>query len=153
MDSWDWTWLRMARKFALERSKDPSTKVGAVVAKNKQCLGIGYNGFPPGLADLPQRLNNRAYKHAHTIHAEDNALWWAGRENTPGATIYIWPYPPCLNPCGLHIVRAGIIRVVCLTIPKDPVWQTVMRKARVMFQERRITVEEVTLTEGEHLDA
>lgn len=41
-------------------SKDPSTQVGAVVIGEKgQLLSQGYNGFPRGINDTDDRLNNR----------------------------------------------------------------------------------------------
>ena len=41
--------MRMAHIIA-ERSKDPSTQAGAVLAtKDNVVVGIGYNGFPRGI--------------------------------------------------------------------------------------------------------
>ena len=33
------------------RSKDPSTKVGAVLVLNDRIVGLGYNGMPTGISD------------------------------------------------------------------------------------------------------
>ena len=42
-------------------SKDPSTKVGAVIIdpETKTIVSTGYNGFPRNIEDSEERLNNR----------------------------------------------------------------------------------------------
>ena len=48
---WNQRYLQMAHGVA-SWSKDPSTKVGAVIIGAKgQVLSTGYNGFPRGIAD------------------------------------------------------------------------------------------------------
>ena len=47
--SWDECFMRMANVIA-ERSKDPSTQTGAVIAdQNNVVVGLGYNGMPRGI--------------------------------------------------------------------------------------------------------
>ncbi len=55
--SWDDYFMAIACLSA-QRSKDPSTQVGAcIVSRDKKILGIGYNGMPNGCSDddLPWR--------------------------------------------------------------------------------------------------
>jgi dCMP deaminase len=112
---WDVRFLSRAAHVA-SWSKDPSTKVGAVLVKGgKRSISEGYNGFPSPIADDPEVLNNRSLKYPNTIHAELNAIFSA-RESTVGATCYVWPFQPC-GPCSANLVQenVGITRVVSLT--------------------------------------
>ena len=42
---WDVRFMRMAHEVA-SWSKDPSTKVGCVLVKDRKIISMGYNGFP-----------------------------------------------------------------------------------------------------------
>lgn len=111
---WDSRMLGLARYIGTEWSKDPSSKVGCVIAQGIDEIGLGYNGFPPGVKDDPERYADRALKYELVIHAEPNALAKAarlGHAATDGATAYTWPFPPCSRCAGL-LVRHGIKRVV-----------------------------------------
>jgi len=119
--SWDISYLRLARFWAQERSKDPSTKVGAIVVRpDKTVVSLNYNGFPKGMADTPERLNDRAEKYPRVIHAEMNALL-AATESLDGCTMFTWPLPPC-DRCAAHMIQKGITRVVTVT-PSEETWE------------------------------
>ena len=76
-DKWDLRLLGLAKHVA-EWSKDPSTKVGAVIADQKhRVLSLGFNGFARGVKDLAQRLDDRETKYDMIIHAERNAILFA----------------------------------------------------------------------------
>lgn len=111
--TWDERFLDLAA-FVAQWSKDPRSKVGAVVADptTNRVLGIGYNGFPRGVVDSLERLNDRAIKHKLIVHAETNALLNAAR--TKETTLYI-TVPPC-GECAKVIVQAGVTRVVCAAV-------------------------------------
>lgn len=139
---WHRRFLGIAREVSTW-SKDPSTKVGAVLVKDRKILRTGYNGFPPGIADDPERLGDRAEKLRLTIHAEMNALLGAGREETEGATIYTYPIPPCSN-CAKHIIAAGIkmyVSIVSADMSDEIIearygrWRDEFAKACRMFEE------------------
>lgn len=92
-------------------SKDPSTKVGAVVANHENhIISLGYNGLPRGIEDRECRLNQREIKYKMVVHAELNALIF-GAEKVRGCTLYIWPFLPCSSCTGV-LINAGIKRVV-----------------------------------------
>lgn len=106
----DIRYLEMARFIATKFSKDPSTKVGAVITRpDRTVAGIGYNGLPRGVAD-DERLLDRELKYEMTVHAELNAILNC-REPLAGYTLYVWPLPPCAR-CATAIIQAGIRRVV-----------------------------------------
>ena len=109
--SWDEYYLQGA-KWAATKSKDPSTKVGAMlVGRHNRVLATGYNGFAPGVTDAAERLNEREVKYSLTIHAEENALLGVGREEAQGSTLYVWGAPVCER-CMSRIIAMGVSRVV-----------------------------------------
>jgi len=111
---WDRRFLELAKQIS-SWSKDPKTKVGAVIANDKRfILGTGYNGFPRGVEDRPERYEDHDTKYAFVVHADLNAI--LNCEHRPeGATFYIWPLFPC-NHCAKAIIQAGIKRVVSLPL-------------------------------------
>jgi dCMP deaminase len=50
LSKWDRRWLELAQHVS-SWSKDPSTKVGSVIAQGKQLVSLGYNGFPASCED------------------------------------------------------------------------------------------------------
>lgn len=107
---WDEYYMAMAITASF-RSKDPNTKVGAVLVKGSTAV-IGYNGFPRGIADLDHRWVRPA-KYRFVVHAEANALNNA-QFDTYGSKIYITHYPPC-NECTKMIIQKGVKEVICGT--------------------------------------
>lgn len=111
---WDRRFLERAKQIA-SWSKDPSTKVGAVIVNNLgQVVGEGYNGFPRGVEDADERLYDREKKLLYMVHAELNAILLAG-EKARGCTLYVWPsfgQPPVCNECCKAVIQAGIVRIV-----------------------------------------
>lgn len=123
MTDWDSRFLDAARFFA-SWSKDPSTKVGAVIVNSKRCIiGTGYNGFPRGVLDHDNRLADR--------HAEVNAILNAVA-SVEGATIYCTHFP-CQD-CAKFTIQAGIARVVA-PLGDLAGWEDSQKIARTMFAE------------------
>lgn len=143
MSKWDNRFLAMA-KLVASWSKDPSTQVGAVIVDEKQRVrSLGFNGQPRGCADLTEI--SREEKLLRTIHAEHNAVLFAGRAGgTEGCTIYV-SAPPCAR-CAAFITQAGIRTVI--HHPADPEfavrWQDDMREAARIFGEASVTVIEIS---------
>lgn len=106
---WDLRFLRLA-EFVSTWSKDPSTKCGAVLAKGKEIVSVGYNGFPEGVEDRPEWYADRDAKLKLIVHAEGNAAKRAG-SRTLLATIYTWPIPSCAD-CAEQMLREGVLRFV-----------------------------------------
>lgn len=104
--------LGLAKAVSL-RSRDPSTKVGAVIIRtDKTIASMGYNGFPKGMPDHPEWYNDREQKLARVIHAEMNAILNC-KEDVKGFTLY--STHPCCENCAKHVIAAGIKRVVVCT--------------------------------------
>lgn len=131
---WDSRFLEMAELVA-SWSKDPSTKVGAVIVdEDRRVLSLGYNGFPLGLSD-DKRLDNREIKYKMIVHAECNALLFCS-EPPVGATIYTYPFMPCPKCAGM-IIQTGITRVVSYKSNNER-WSEEFALSRNMFKEAGI---------------
>ncbi len=136
---WDLRFVELA-KHVSSWSKDPSTKVGAVVVdpNTKRVISLGYNGFPAGCDDSEHLYLDRDKKYARVLHAEQNALLWP-KEDLRGHTLYLWPLPPC-NRCALEIIQKGIKRVV---FPNPSVeqferWGPAITEAQLLFTEANV---------------
>lgn len=129
---WTLRFLELA-KHVSTWSKDPSTKVGAVIVDDqRRVISMGYNGFPRGVADLEVRLNDRPTKYSMVAHAELNAIL-SSPNSVKGATIYVWPLPPC-NECAKSIIQSGILRVIAPKISNER-WGSSNELAATMFRE------------------
>ena len=112
IEDWDELFLRMC--FLVSRkSKDPSTRTGCVVVdRNHRIRSMGFNGFPQGVEDDPERYADRELKYRLIAHCDSNAIFSAARIGIPleGCTMYLTG-PPC-SECTKAIIQAGIERVV-----------------------------------------
>lgn len=120
-NKWDQRYLKLAYGIA-QWSKDPSSKIGAVTVGAKgQVLSQGFNGFPRGLKDDYDRLNDRETKYKYVVHAEMNAIYNATYNGTSldGATLYVYGLPIC-SECAKGVIQVGIKRVVMPASPGMP---------------------------------
>jgi dCMP deaminase len=111
----DLRYMKLAKEVSTW-SKDPSTKIGVVVIGTKgQVLSQGFNGFPRGIEDSDERLNNREVKYEYVVHGEMNAIFNATYNGVSldGATMYVYNLPIC-SECAKGIIQVGIKRVVVL---------------------------------------
>lgn len=142
MEKWDQRFCELA-KFVSEWSKDPNAKVGAVVfSKRGGDVSIGYNGFPMGVEDSAERLEDQEIKLEIVVHAEVNALLASG-SRAQGSTLYVWGKPVCAR-CAGSIIQAGIKRVVALSPDggdQTSKWARSGAIAKQMFEEAGVTVD------------
>lgn len=110
-EKWDRRFLELARLVSTW-SKDPSTQVGAVIAADKRLVSVGFNGFPRDMDDTIERYANRTDKYSRVVHAEVNALIFAGTV-PPWAVLYTYPFLPC-DRCVVQMLQAGIRNFVSL---------------------------------------
>ena len=146
--SWDVLFMRMVYQYA-SKSKDPSSKIGAIVVRDRRPILFGYNGFPEGVKDYSQRLTDRSTKLYFTEHAERNAVDMAAAMGTSsaGATLYT-PIMPCSG-CAKAVIQAKISHIV-LHRPADeyfkvcntsPVWAKEHEFTKIMFDECGMKIE------------
>lgn len=105
--------MEMAKEVA-QWSKDPSTKIGAIaIGDNHRVLSTGYNGFPRGIDDSEDRLNNRALKYKYVVHAEQNCIYNACLNgiSLAGASLYVYGLPICSD-CAKGIIQVGIKEII-----------------------------------------
>jgi dCMP deaminase len=105
-DKWAERFMSMAELVA-SWSKDPSTKVGAVLTSGKDIVSLGYNGFPPGTSDDPEIYNDRPRKYLRVVHAEANALLMAHGKRWSGDLCLFSTLCPC-STCAAMAIRFGV---------------------------------------------
>lgn len=144
-EKWDRRYLELAR-YVAQWSKDPSTKVGAVLVNYEQRREfIGFNGFPQGVEDSPLRYMDRDIKYQIVVHAEVNAILKAG-PLARGASLYVWPsfaIPNICNECAKVAIQAGIKELFGYEPSPENAerakrWQASIDIARIMFDEAGI---------------
>ena len=116
----------------LERATCLRNNVGAVIVKNDEIISTGYNGAPRGRANCcdlgvcrREQLGiprGQCYELCRSVHAEQNAIIAAPRNEMIGATLYLamcnsktGALVPDASPCNMcrrMIINAGITRVV-----------------------------------------
>lgn len=125
------------------RSKDLSTKVGAVVMDDDYNVRVsGYNGFPRGVNDVQDYRFERPRKYFYTAHAEENCIAQAARIGVSlrGCTLLLTSLHPCSS-CARMIIQAGIVRVVAPRVPANSRWDESAEVAFEMFNESGIELE------------
>lgn len=109
--SWDQYFLSIAETVA-QKSKDPSTKVGALLLSPEgSIIMTAFNGIPAGVDDLPERYERPA-KYEWIQHSESNLIAFAARHGirTKGCTV-VATHHPCVT-CSKLLVQAGIKEVI-----------------------------------------
>jgi dCMP deaminase len=105
--NWQEYYMSMAFLVAM-KSKDKSTKVGAVVVgPGGEIRSTGYNGFCRGVLDKEERFQ-RPLKYKFTEHAERNACYNAVRMGVSllDCTMYTHSIP--CSDCARAIIQSGI---------------------------------------------
>lgn len=138
---WDKRFLELAKCVA-SWSKDPSTKTGSVIVRpDKTIASMGFNGFPRGIVDDPALLHVREEKYKRVIHCEMNAILFA-REPLNEYTLYNWPFCSCAR-CAVHVIQAGIVRVVYPDAPCPDRWKDDTELAERLFVEAGVKCDRV----------
>lgn len=142
-DKWDIRFIQMAQLVSTW-SKDPSTKVGAVIVRpDRTVASVGFNGFPRGCSDAPELYEDREVKYSRVIHGEVNALL-SCREPMKGYTMYEWPvgYGPSCDRCTVCIIQSGVSRVVYVHTSTDKLshWRDSVERGLGMYAEAGVEV-------------
>lgn len=125
------------------RSKDRSTKVGAVVIDDDYNLRIsGYNGFPRGVTDDVDPRHERPAKYRYTSHAEENCIAQAARVGVSllGCTLIVTSLFPC-STCARLIIQSGIKRILAPAVTANARWDEEGVFAMEMLSEAGVAVE------------
>ena len=115
--SWEEYFMGLAILSA-ERSKDPSTQVGAcIVDKDNKIVSVGYNGAPVGYDDDKDMTWERDgdfldTKYAYVCHSELNAIL-NSKVKVEGCKLFVTLFP--CNECAKVIIQSGIKEVIYLS--------------------------------------
>lgn len=117
---WDKRFIQLAH-LVKGWSKD-ERKVGAVLVADRKVIGMGYNGFPRSVIDMPERYQNKELKRLLMVHAEQNAIFdVSDKAAMIGATLYATRFP--CHVCMAALSQNGIIRVASPSPEVDhPTW-------------------------------
>ena len=112
--TWDEYFMGIAL-LSSQRSKDPSTQVGACIVNDEnRILSMGYNGMPFCCSDdvYPWERNGTAQdtKYMYVCHAELNAILNYRGGSLKGSRVYVTLFP--CNECAKAIIQAGIKEIV-----------------------------------------
>lgn len=149
--SWDEYFMGIALLSA-QRSKDPSTQVGAcIVDKNNKIVGTGYNGFPRNCSneDFPwEREGNFIdIKYPYICHAELNAIL-NSTTNLENCKIYVGLFP--CNECAKAIIQSGIKKVIYLDdkyhdTPSHIVSRKLFNASNVEFEKVKLATDKLEI--------
>lgn len=117
MNKWDNYFMEVAKDTAA-LSKDPRTKVGAVLVKDRKILSVGFNGAPRNFPDelIPEGEGKKLIDQKNTFmcHAELNSILNYGghMRDLKNSTIYV-TISPC-SKCALALAQINVKNVVYL---------------------------------------
>lgn len=130
-DIWDNRMMGLAEHIA-QWSKDPNTKVGAVITDHcNRVISVGYNGFPRWVIDSEERYADQETKYGFVVHAELNAILNAN-QNLNGNSIYTTLFP--CRECAKAIIQAGIVKVFYRNYRKDEFTETMFDEAQMFVK-------------------
>lgn len=149
--SWD-EWFMKIMYLVASKSKDPKTKIGAVLVRDRRIISTGYNGLCRGVNDKIKERMVRPVKYSWFEHAERNSIYAAARYGikTEG-TIMFTNSVPCTD-CARAVIQVGIVKVIIHKLYEDLSSESQKLKDRsqwvghneismTMFREAGVTVE------------
>lgn len=134
-------------------------KVGAIIVKDNEILGSGYNGSPKGLPNCCDDPT-RCYRTQHNIpsgqklelcyaqHAEINAIFNAlsSNRNLKEADIYVTTFP-CSN-CAKALIQSGIKNIYYLDNYTNDFTLTMLEDAGINVYEMDASIYQTPLIDG-----
>ena len=142
VNKWDLRFMRIADLEVAQWSKDRSSKIGALIVKDREIITSGFNGMPRGCDDNIETRHERPEKYHWFIHAEANAIVNAARQGkcTLECNMYI-NWFPCSNCAGL-IVNSGIKKVFCDKKPEweHPKWGNDFKRSKTILDEGKVEI-------------
>lgn len=143
-EKWDERYVRLAKHIS-SWSKDPNAAIGAVITSPElgRIISVGFNGFPINIEDDEDRLEDNNLKQQMVIHAEENAILFAGRA-AMGCHIYVVGKPVCSH-CALLIIQSRIARVIAVrpNFSQISKWNETGKRALELFDEAGVAFSEI----------
>lgn len=136
---------------AAQRSKDPSTQVGAcIVSEDNIIISTGYNGMPKGCSDdeYPWEREGKDTKYPYVVHAELNAILNAHGRSLQGSKLYVTLFP--CNECAKAIIQSGVKEFYYLSdkyadTPSTLASKRMIESAGVKFTQLNTSIDSITL--------
>jgi len=142
ISKWDVRFMEIADLEIAQWSKDRSSRVGALIVKDREIVTSGFNGMPRGCNDDVEARHERPEKYFWFKHAEENAIINAARQgkSTMGCDMYLNWYP--CNNCAGVVVNAGIKRIYCDNEPEweHEKWGPGFKRAKTILDEGGVEV-------------
>ncbi len=140
MCKWNNRYVSLAQNISTW-SKDPSKQIGAIaISDSSKVLATGYNGFPKGISDTPERLSDRPTKYKYMVHAEMNLIYNATYNGVSldGSTVYVYGLPVC-SECAKGLIQVGVKKVIMKIDTEIPEkWKESFEFTTQLFKEANI---------------
>lgn len=124
------------------QSKDPRTKIGAVIVKEDDIISTGYNNFPRKVLDLKSRYLDSNLKKQFVVHAEANAVHNCARKGIACLSAKLYTQGVPCSECAKVIIQAGISEVIVHkqwpSLNDNPKWRASNDLTCLMFRESGI---------------
>ena len=140
--NWDQYFMSMVYLVAM-KSKDPSTKVGAIIiGPDHEIRSTGFNGLPRNVNDAKPERYQKPIKYFWIEHSERNSVYNAARIGIDlnGCTMYTQG-TPCVD-CARAIIQSGIKKVVVDSVwdrgDNRPEWIESLANSKTMLTESGI---------------
>ncbi len=115
---WNDLFMQLAQLIAT-KSSCLRRQCGAVIVRDNKVISLGYNGVPRGMAhcvecarDKEKKTSGKDYSSCPAVHAEQNAIIFAGLNKTKGSIMYVTSMPCEL--CCRFLINAEIEKVYFL---------------------------------------
>lgn len=123
-------------------SKD-KTKCGAIaVTQDNRLLSQGWNGFPRGIKDTVERLENRDVKLQFVAHSEQNCIYNAAYNGVSLRDSLFFVHAPIhiCNDCAKGIIQVGVKQVFMCIDPTriSDMWEEKFKISKIMFNEANL---------------
>ena len=124
--------MDLAQRVA-QQSRAKNAKVGAVMVKGINVIGVGFNGTPAGWDNDCEDENG--ITKPEVLHAESNLIAKVARstQSSEGTTVFT-TLSPCLD-CAKQMFQAGVERVVYETAYRDLSGVEFLKKAGVEVEQ------------------
>lgn len=139
--SWD-DWFMTMVYLVASKSKDPRTKIGAVVVgPGREVRSMGYNGLPRGVDDCVEERYEKGEKNFWFEHAERNAIYNATLIGASLRDCVMYTQGIPCHDCSRGIIQSGLREIVL-----DKKWNGIdldserYRRSFEMFKERGVLV-------------
>ena len=147
--NWDEYFMGIAL-LSSQRSKDPSTQVGACIVNDEnKIMSVGYNGMPRFCSDDEFPWDNVGAaldtKYVYVCHAELNAILNYSGGSLKNCKVYTTLFP--CNECAKAIIQSGIKEVMYISDKyKDTIGNRVSRR---MFDAAGVKYTKIKLSRDE----